>query len=79
MRSSSTPTIPVFPQEVVITADSDELASFPFIFMTGHKLVRFSAKEREKLVRFVDAAACSSRTTAITTSTGSTRSRSKRK
>jgi Domain of unknown function (DUF4159) len=47
--------IPVFPQEVVIAADSDDLASFPFIFMTGHTLVRFSAKERENLVRFVGA------------------------
>src|SRR6187549_3381767 len=38
-------TIKVFPEEVVIAASSDELLSFPFIFMTGHKLVRFSAKE----------------------------------
>ena len=34
--------IPVYPEEVVITADSAELAAFPFLFMTGHKLVRFS-------------------------------------
>jgi hypothetical protein len=45
--------IPVHQQEVVITADSKELQSFPFLFMTGHKLVRFSEAEREGIVRFV--------------------------
>jgi hypothetical protein len=47
-------TIPVYGQEVVITADSKELFAFPFIFMTGHKLVRFSKTEREALARYVD-------------------------
>ena len=47
-------TIPVYPEEIVITADSPELAAFPFIFMTGHKLVRFSQKERDGLVAFVE-------------------------
>ena len=47
-------TIRVFPEEVVIAASSDDLLSFPFIFMTGHKLVRFSAKERERLQAFVE-------------------------
>ena len=47
--------IPVYPDEIVITADSAELLSFPFVFMTGHTLVRFSAREREQLVRFADA------------------------
>jgi hypothetical protein len=46
--------IPVYSEEVVITADSEELFSFPFIFMTGHKLVRFSSKEREQLRRYVE-------------------------
>ena len=46
-------TIKVFPEEVVIAASSDELLSFPFLFMTGHKLVRFSARERERLQAFV--------------------------
>lgn len=46
--------IAVFPEEVVITADSEELASFPFLFMTGHQLVRFSDAERGALRRFVD-------------------------
>lgn len=47
-------TIPVREQEVVITADSAELGAFPFLFMTGHKLVRFSEKERQGLVRYVE-------------------------
>jgi hypothetical protein len=47
-------TIPVHQQEVVITADSAELLAFPFLFMTGHKLVRFSEKERAGLERFVE-------------------------
>lgn len=47
-------TIPVHQQEVVITADSSELAAYPFVFMTGHKLVRFSEKERRGILRFVE-------------------------
>src|SRR5689334_18976002 len=47
--------IPVFKDEVVIAASSDDLLAFPFVFMTGHKLVRFSAAERENLRRFADA------------------------
>jgi hypothetical protein len=46
--------IPVQQQEVVITADSAELPSYPFLFMTGHKLVRFSERERRGLVRYVE-------------------------
>src|SRR5687767_6273515 len=46
--------IPVNQKEVVITADSKELLAFPFVFMTGHKLVRFSEKERAGIVRFVE-------------------------
>src|SRR5438045_5181843 len=46
--------IPVQQNEVVITFDSAELASYPFVFMTGHKLVRFSEKERKGLQRFVE-------------------------
>ena len=46
--------IPVNPQGIVITADSAELTAFPFLFMTGHKLVRFSEKERQGLVRYVE-------------------------
>jgi hypothetical protein len=46
--------IPVHQEEVVITLDSPELLAFPFLFMTGHKLVRFSAEERAGLARFVE-------------------------
>lgn len=46
--------IPVYSEEVVITADSEEIHAFPFLFMTGHKLVRFSAKERMALQHFVE-------------------------
>jgi hypothetical protein len=47
-------TIAVYPEEVVITASSEELLAFPFLFMTGHKLVRFTARERERLRSFVE-------------------------
>ena len=48
-------TIPVYPEEVVITADSKDLLAFTFLFMTGHKLVRFSTRERDALRAFVEA------------------------
>ena len=44
--------IPVRQDEVVITLDSPDLLSYPFLFMTGHKLVRFSEKERQGLARY---------------------------
>src|SRR4051812_46530691 len=47
-------TIPVYPEEVVIALSSEEILSFPFVFMTGHKLVRFTSDERERLRRFVE-------------------------
>src|SRR3954463_4600474 len=47
--------IPVYKEEVVVSASSSELLSFPFVFMTGHTLVRFSASERDNLRRFADA------------------------
>jgi Domain of unknown function (DUF4159) len=46
--------IPVYPEEIVITASSEDLMAFPFLFMTGHKLVRFAADERESLRAFVE-------------------------
>ena len=48
-------TIPVYGEEVVIAPSSSELPSFPFVFMTGHKLVRFTQAERDNLRRFADA------------------------
>ena len=47
-------TIPVYAEEVVIAASSEELMAFPFLFMTGHKLVRFTHDERERLRRFIE-------------------------
>jgi hypothetical protein len=46
--------IRVYSDEVIITADSDELLAFPFLFMTGHKLVRFSSKERIRIQEYVE-------------------------
>jgi hypothetical protein len=46
--------IRVYPEEVVIAATSSELMSFPFLFMTGHKLVRFTRAERDQLKSFVE-------------------------
>jgi Domain of unknown function (DUF4159) len=46
--------IPVYSDEVVITAASADLPAFPFLFMTGHKLVRFSKAERDGVRRFVE-------------------------
>ena len=46
--------IRVYPEEVVIGASSTELLAFPFLFMTGHKLVRFSAEERQRLNAYVE-------------------------
>jgi hypothetical protein len=43
-----------YTDEVVITADSEELGAFPFVFMTGHKLVRFTDRERERLGQWVE-------------------------
>src|SRR5215203_1026086 len=42
-------TIPVYPEEVVITADSKDLLSFPYLLMTGHKLVRLKGEEHAQL------------------------------
>ncbi len=47
-------TIPVYADEVVITLDSEELLAFPFLFMTGHKLVRLNERERTGLRHFAD-------------------------
>src|SRR6478672_11885277 len=46
--------IKVYPEEVIITADSEELNAFPFLFMTGHKLVRFNERERERLKAYIE-------------------------
>jgi hypothetical protein len=45
--------IPVYPEEVVIPPSSEELLSFPFLFMTGHKLVRFNHEDRQRIRTYV--------------------------
>jgi Domain of unknown function (DUF4159) len=47
--------IRVYPEEVIIPPSSEELLAFPFLFMTGHKLVRFTQAERDRLRTFADA------------------------
>lgn len=44
----------VYPEEVIITADSADLGAFPFLFMTGHRLVRFSDRERRGLRAWIE-------------------------
>src|SRR4051794_25082596 len=46
--------IPVYPEEVVVSASAEDLLSYPFLFMTGHTLVRFTAAERERLRVFAE-------------------------
>ncbi len=45
--------IPVYSEEVVIPPSSEELLSFPFLFMTGHKLVRFTHEDRQRIRSYV--------------------------
>jgi hypothetical protein len=45
--------INVEPRERVVALDSAELYSYPFAYLTGNKLVRFTAAERENLARYV--------------------------
>lgn len=43
----------VDPEEVVIDLDSEEIFTFPFLYLTGNKLVRFTKKERENFGRYI--------------------------
>ena len=43
----------VDPDEVVIDLDSEEIFTFPFLYLTGNKLVRFTKKERDNFARYV--------------------------
>ena len=47
--------IRVYAEEVIIPPSSEELLAFPFLFMTGHKLVRFTQAERDRLRAFAEA------------------------
>ena len=46
--------IPVYRDEVIIPADAADLPAFPFLFMTGHLLVRFSERERRGLRTYLE-------------------------
>ena len=44
----------VDPREVVVGLDSTESFAFPFLYMAGHALVRFDAREKENFGRYVE-------------------------
>jgi hypothetical protein len=45
---------PVDPREEVIALDSNDLAAFPFVYLSGHELVRFTKKEKENFGRYIE-------------------------
>src|ERR1044072_664081 len=45
--------IKVDPRERVVALDSAELFAFPFTYLTGNKVVRFTAAERENFARYI--------------------------
>ena len=47
-------TIPVAPVGVIVPLESDEILQFPLVYLTGHKPVRFSARERANLAKLAD-------------------------
>ncbi len=72
--------ITVYPEEVIITADSEELLAFPFLFMTGPQAGALQrARARAADGTSSNAAASCSPTTAITTSRACMRPRSSRR
>jgi hypothetical protein len=46
-------TVPVAPKEKVVALDSPELFSYPFCYLSGHRLVQFSAAEKKNFVQYV--------------------------
>ena len=46
--------VPVDPREQVVGLDSSEVLAFPFVYLTGHGLVRFTAREKENFGRYVE-------------------------
>jgi hypothetical protein len=71
--------IPGCKEEVVISASSDELPSFPFVFMTGHKLVRSQQRRAREPTAFADAGGLLFSDDCNHVTTASTRRRSSRK
>jgi len=45
--------IKIDPMEKVVGLDSAELFAFPFTYLTGNKVVRFTPRERENLSRYI--------------------------
>jgi len=44
----------VDPREQVVALDSSDVSAFPFVYLTGHNLVRFSQAEKENFGRYVE-------------------------
>lgn len=47
-------TLPVDTTENIIPLSSDELFQFPFCYLSGHKLVEFTQKEKENFKKYVE-------------------------
>jgi hypothetical protein len=47
-------TIPIDMQEKIVELDSEELFSYPFCYLSGHKLVQFDKKEASNFKKYVD-------------------------
>jgi uncharacterized protein DUF4159 len=45
--------IKIDPRERIVSLDSAELFAFPFVYLTGNKVVRFTPAERENFARYV--------------------------
>ncbi len=45
---------PVDPREEVVGLDSADLCAFPFVYLSGHSLVRFTKKEKDGLGRYIE-------------------------
>ncbi|NIK73424.1 hypothetical protein FHS56_000910 [Thermonema lapsum] len=46
-------TLPVEPEEKVVSLESDEIFYYPFCYMSGHRLVEFTDKERRNFEQYV--------------------------
>jgi hypothetical protein len=44
----------VDPREQVVALDSADVSAFPFVYLTGHGLLRFTRKEKEAFGRYVE-------------------------
>lgn len=47
-------TLPVDTTENILALSSAELFQFPFCYLSGHKLVEFTKKEREHFIKYVE-------------------------